>query len=121
MKNDCYALKNKEREKEKGKTHGDGHVMQVISSSSSTKIEEINAICDDDVDILVVDDEATYVEVNMSHSLAHTLLLDYGASFHVTPHREWFMKLKCWEWTRPPVRKRSYNNLSCGRTCAWEM
>ena len=69
MKKDCYAVKNKEREKEKGKTHGDGHVMQVTSPSSSMNIEEINATCDDDVDILVVDDDATYVEVNMAHSL----------------------------------------------------
>ena len=46
--------------------------------------------CDDVVDILVVDDDATYVEINMSHSLAHTWLLDSRASFHVTPHREWF-------------------------------
>ena len=92
MKKDCYALKNKERGKEKGKIHGDGHVMQVTCSSSSMKIEEINATCDDDVDILVVDDDATYVEVNMAHSLAHTWLLDSGASFHVTPHREWFTR-----------------------------
>ena len=60
MKKDCYALKNKEREKEKGKTYDDGDVMQVTSSSSSMKVEEINGTCDDD---------ATYVEVNMAHSL----------------------------------------------------
>ena len=87
MKKDWYVLKNKEREKEKGKTHGDGHVMQVTNSSSSMKIEEINATCDDDVDILVMDDDATYVEVNMAHSLAQTWLLDFSASFHGTPHR----------------------------------
>ena len=57
--------------------------MQVTSSSSSMKIEEINATCDDD---------ATYVEVNMAHLLAHTWLLDCGASFHVTPHKEWFTR-----------------------------
>ena len=28
--------------------------------------------CDDVVDILVVDDDAIYVQVNMAHSLAHT-------------------------------------------------
>ena len=92
MKKDCYALKNKEREKERGKTHGDGHVMQVTGSSSSKKIEEINATCDDDVDILVVDDDATYVEVNMAHTLTDTWMLDSRASFHVTPHREWFTR-----------------------------
>ena len=27
----------------------------------------------------------------------------------------------CCEWGRPPVRKRSHNNLSYGRTCVWEM
>ena len=41
MKNDCYALKNKERENEKHKTHGDGHVMQVTDSTSLVKIDEI--------------------------------------------------------------------------------
>ena len=66
--------------------------MQVTSSSSSMKIEEINATCDDGVNVLVVDDDATYVAVNMAHSLAHTWLLDSGASFHVTPHREWFTR-----------------------------
>ena len=45
---------------------------------------------DDDVNILVVDDYGTYVEVNMSHLLAYTWLLDYGASFHVILHKEWF-------------------------------
>ena len=44
-----------------GKIHVDGHVMQVTGSSSSKKIEEINATCNDDVDILVMDDNATYV------------------------------------------------------------
>ena len=28
----------------------------------------------------------------MAHSLAHTWLLNSGASFHVTPHREWFIR-----------------------------
>ena len=92
MKKDCYAMKNKEREKEKGKTHNDGHVMQVIGSSSSMKIEEINATCDDDVDILFMDDDVTYVEVNLAHSLAHTWLLNCNALFHVTPDRELFTR-----------------------------
>ena len=90
IKKDCYALKNKE--KEKSKTHGDGHVKQLAGSSSSLKIEEINVACDDGVDILVMDDDATYVEANIAHAFAHTWLLDSGASFHVTPHREWFTR-----------------------------
>ena len=53
-------LEEQRKGKGKGKTHGDGQVIQVTSSSSSMKIEEINATCDDDVDILVVDDDATY-------------------------------------------------------------
>ena len=48
IKKDCYALKNKE--KEKSKTHGDGHVKQLVGSSSSLKIEEINVACDDGVE-----------------------------------------------------------------------
>ena len=90
IKKDCYTLKNKE--KEKSKTHGDGHVKQLAGSSSSLKIEEINVACDDGVDILVMDDDATYAEANIAHVLSHTWLLDSGASFHVTPHKEWFIQ-----------------------------
>ena len=56
------------------------------------KIEEINATCDDDVDILFMDDDVTYVEVNLAHSLAHTWLLNCNALFHVTPDRELFTR-----------------------------
>ena len=91
-KKGLLCLEEQIKRKGKGQNPCDGHVMQVTSSSSSMKIEETNAICDDDVDILVMDDDATYVEVNMALSLAHTWLLDYGASFHVTPQREWFTR-----------------------------
>ena len=53
------------------------------------EIEEVNATCDE-TDILVLDDISTHVGVNMVFSPSHTWLLDSGASFHVTPHREWF-------------------------------
>ena len=56
------------------------------------KIEEINATHHDDVEILVMDDGTSYIEINMAHLLAHTWLLDSDASFHMTPHREWFTR-----------------------------
>jgi hypothetical protein len=83
-------LKNKE--KKKGKTYGDGHVKQFTGSSSSVNIEEINVTCNDDGDILVLDDDVNHAEANISHALAYTWLLDSSASFHVTPHREWFTR-----------------------------
>jgi hypothetical protein len=60
-------LKNKE--KEKGKTYGHGHVKQLLGSSSSVKIEEINATCHDDVGILVLDDETSYIGKQISLSI----------------------------------------------------
>ena len=87
LKKDCYALKNKEKDNAKFK--GDGHGRQSSGPSSSLEIEEVNATCDE-TDILVLDDISTHVGVNMVFSPSHTWLLDSGASFHVTPHREWF-------------------------------
>ena len=43
------------------------------------KIEEINATHHDDVEILVMDDGTSYIEINMAHLLAHTWLLDSSA------------------------------------------
>ncbi|KAH7283219.1 hypothetical protein KP509_35G066300 [Ceratopteris richardii] len=85
MKKDYYALKNA-----KGKGQNvDGHVKQLPAPSTSTvKIEEINAISDD-ADVLTLDSTVPS-EALMADSLSHTWLLDSGASFHVTRHREWF-------------------------------
>ena len=53
------------------------------------EIEEVNSTCYES-DILVLDDVRTHVGVNMVFHPSHTWLLDSDASFHVTPHIEWF-------------------------------
>ena len=57
--------------------------------SSLVEIEEVNATCDE-TNILVLDDAGTHVGVNMIFFPSHMWLMDSSASFHVTPHREWF-------------------------------
>ena len=84
LNKDCYAPKNKEKDNAKFK--GDGHKRQF---SGSFSLVEVKATCDD-MDILVLDYVSTHVWVNMIFFLSHTWLLDFGASLHVTPHREWF-------------------------------
>ena len=57
------------------------------------EIEEINVTCDE-TSIWVLDDVTTHARVNMVFSPSYRWLLDSGASFHVTRHREW---LTCYE------------------------
>ena len=82
-------LKKKNKGKDNAKSKGDGHGRQSSCLSSSLEIEEINATFDEP-SLLVLDDVTTHVGVNMVFSPSHTWLLDSSASFHVTPHREWF-------------------------------
>ena len=63
------------------------------------KSEEINVVTDtqdnsvvaDPQDILCLESSLS-VEVLVSGHVSHTWILDLGASFHVTPHREWFSR-----------------------------
>ena len=56
------------------------------------KIEEINAVSEDEGDILLNSAlDATHMDqVTTDDIVLHDWILDSGASFHVTPHREWF-------------------------------
>ena len=62
------------------------------ASSSGVKIEEINAVSEEseDGEILLTSslDSAQLVATN--DLSMHDWILDSGASFHVTPHKEWF-------------------------------
>ena len=54
------------------------------------KTEEINAISEDEGDILLnLGLDAAHM-VTTDDIVLHDWILDSGASFHVTPHREWF-------------------------------
>ena len=55
------------------------------------EIQVINTTSDHYIDILVLDDVITHVEVNMVFYPSHKWLLDSNASFHVTPQKEQFM------------------------------
>ena len=63
--------------------------------SSSVKIKEINAIVShedsDDGDICFTSCLDTTLLVATDDLLMHDWILDLGASFHVTPHKEWFI------------------------------
>ena len=91
LKRDCQLFKQ-EKGKEKAKED---------KPKSTVQIEEINAVSEDEVgDIVVNSDDDGEILFNSgleSAQLAttddimlHDWILDSGASFHVTPHREWF-------------------------------
>jgi len=78
-KRDCRTYK---QEKGKGKAKED--------TKSTVKIEEINAVSEDEGDILLNSDLESAQMVTTDDIVLHDWILDSGASFHVTPHREWF-------------------------------
>ena len=80
----CYVLKKEK--KDNAKYTGDGHGRQ----SSGPPSLVLNATCEE-TDILVLDDVTPHI---LGLSPSDTWLLDSNASFHVTPHREWF---RCYE------------------------
>ena len=80
FKRDCCTDKQ-EKGKEKAKED---------KSKSSVKIEEINAVSEDEGDILLNSSLDAAHMVTTDDVILHDWILDSGASFHVTPHREWF-------------------------------
>ena len=80
MKRDCRTFKQ-EKGKEKAKEE---------KPKSSVKIEEINAVSEDEGDILLNSGLDAAHMVTTDDIVLHDWILDSGASFHVTPHREWF-------------------------------
>ena len=91
LRRDCRLFKQ-EKGKEKAKED---------KPKSTVKIEEINAVSEDEVDDTVVssDDDGEILLnsrlesahlVTTDDIMLHDWILDSGASFHVTPHKEWF-------------------------------
>lgn len=98
-----HKKEDNDKDKDKGKGKGEANALSYTSLGSHDRgvtfqggitIEEI----DDTVVEYVAEQEILYMSSHDDqHLLAsmgtamHTWLIDSGASFHVTPHREWFM------------------------------
>ena len=55
------------------------------------KIEEINIVNEEeDGDVLFTSSFDSAHMVATNDLIEHALIIDSGASFHVTPHRDWF-------------------------------
>ena len=76
-----YRTYKQEKGKEKAKEE---------KPKSSVKIEEINAVSGDEGDILLNSSLDAAHMVTIDDIVLHDSILDSGASFHVTPHKEWF-------------------------------
>ena len=81
--------KGNDKKQDGNKKHDKGKEK---SSSLGVKIEEINAVSEksEDWDILLTSSLGSAQLVATDDLIMHDWILDYGASFHVTPHREWF-------------------------------
>ena len=96
MKKDCRFFKREQsrnREKEKSKKGNYGskgkakiEKINVVESSMDTHVHESTLI-----DILVFTSEiASEALLAQDDMYVQNWIIDSGASFHVTPHREWF-------------------------------
>ena len=79
---DCWSLAWKNKGKRPDRNAG--------SSGSEQQRPEINLVTKSHGEVLSLE-ESTTGEIMYSAEEAHTWLLDSGATFHATPHREWFM------------------------------
>ena len=86
MKKDCHLWKSEKGNDKKQDKNKD------IASSSGVKIEEINAVSEEseDGEILLTLSLDSAQLVATDDLIMHDWILDSGASFHVTPHKEWF-------------------------------
>ena len=86
LRKDCCSTKKDKQDKGKGKKQEDDN-----KGKSSVKIEEINAINEDeDGDILLNSSLEQSQLVTTVDQNVQDWVMDSRASFHVTPHREWF-------------------------------
>ena len=86
LKKDCRSAKKDKHDKGKGKKQEDDN-----KGKSSVKIEEINAVSgDEDGDILLNSGLEQSQLVTTVDQSVQDWVMDSWASFHVTPHREWF-------------------------------
>ena len=86
MKKDCHSTKKDKQDEGKGKKQEDDN-----KGKSNVKIEEINVVNkDEDGDILLNSGLEQSQLVTTIDQNVQDWVMDSGASFHVTPHREWF-------------------------------
>lgn len=94
-KKQCFKLKNDKRDKAKDSDVADAKaIVPVSKGKSSVKIEEIHSTHGDDSD-----GEVLFLSSLDAHALhagsfadMHSWIIDSGASFHVTPYRDLFVK-----------------------------
>ena len=87
MKKDCHQWK---REKGKGKKQ-DKNQKEDRKTTSSVKIEEVNTVSEaEEGDILFTSSMDSVHLVATNEGMSNDWILDSGASFHVSPNREWF-------------------------------
>ena len=86
LKKDCHSAKKDKQEKGEGNKQEDDN-----KGMPSVKIEEINVVSEDkDGDILLNSGLKQSQLVTFADQNVQDWVMDSGASFHVTPHREWF-------------------------------
>ena len=87
LKKDCYRWKC---EKGKGKKQ-DKNQKEDKKTSNNVNIEEVNAVSEcEEGDILFTSTMDSVHLVVTNQGMSHDWVLDSGASFHVSPNREWF-------------------------------
>ncbi|MCO5610866.1 hypothetical protein L7F22_065108 [Adiantum nelumboides] len=87
VKKDCYKWKNKQEKKNKD----DKGKEKISDSANNVKIEELNALTSDsDKDVFYTGSLSIAFLVASNGSYEQDWIMDSDASFHVTPHREWF-------------------------------
>ena len=86
MKKDC-----KQCMKEKGKEKKNKNKEE--KNNYNVKREEVNTVSEaKEADILFTSNMGSAHLVAIDESVTHDWVLNNGASFHVTPNRDWFIK-----------------------------
>ena len=86
LKKDCHSTKKDKQDKRKGKKQEDDNKRK-----SNVKMEEINAINEDEYGDIFLNSRSEKSQlVNTIDQNVQDWVMDSQASFHVTPHREWF-------------------------------
>ncbi|MCO5606802.1 hypothetical protein L7F22_060993 [Adiantum nelumboides] len=103
MKKDCYKFKRDKKkdsdDKRKGKNASDDREANTLTSDKGKCIvdsEEPKALThDSDGDICYASNLCPTLLVATNSSYEQDWIVDLGASFHVTPHKEWFSSYEC--------------------------
>ena len=89
MKKNCRLFKKENKKDKKGNKKAEGE-------SNNIKIKEVNALSGDsgiqEGDILRTSNKEMATLVTTNDITVQDLIMELGASFHVTPHHGWFTK-----------------------------